>query len=134
MTTTPTFSLSATSNCQIDYTVKPHVGRPETATEICSVSAHAIFGTRDDARAYVAASPKSWRLKASYVTGPKDVGCIYFDASFSADKSNKGTNEAGLKRLRAFLARVSYTYCEPYYLNAATPEQFAKFLETGSIL
>lgn len=127
------FTVSATSDCKFDTSVRPHVSYPETATAIRSVRASAIFATRDDARAFVATLPKAWRVAACYLGGSsRGSGLAEFSANFSADKSNKGTNEAGLKRLRAFLGRVAYTY-KSESLNAATLEQFERFLATGSL-
>lgn len=119
----------------------------DDARQVIGVRAGARVGTPERAQQIAAAFPKFIRVKGGPCSGfapadfaaahgvPLDAsgralrayGSITAAFSFSADRNNGGKNEAGLKRLRAFLRCASWEYDADAFGNSATREEFFAF-------
>jgi len=113
---------------------------PEQATKIYTVEGRARgFGSRASAERAASQFPKFVKVRPTNITVVERDGRIWedygldFTARFEGDDVNKGKNETGLKRLRALLKIVAWEYDATAFGNSATPEQFARFIETGGI-
>lgn len=125
---------------------------------LAHVEARAYFATDEAATAYVAALPKSLRLRVCHIgtsyeanpqfaldrtlnalglrwgltTGVSDesfcIPFVSFTADFTPNCANKGANETGRRRLARFLSLVEWSYESPYVTNAATAEQLTAFV------
>jgi hypothetical protein len=135
-TAAPTFIVTAVTDADCVHDVRPQYCLHDTATQMWSVGVSAEFPTLADAQAYVARLPKAWRMRAATLSGADYVrGYASVSIQFGADRANKGRNESGLKRLRAILGRpdVLLWHYEMHCLNAATPAQFDRFVQTGEV-
>lgn len=102
-------------------------GQPRAAGIFQCVTARAEFPTEEDAKTFVASFPKYLRLKAGAVCGT-GRGVVVLFVELTQNGSNKGTNEAGINRLRKLLKRVSYTLEQSHFVNHATVEELAALI------
>jgi hypothetical protein len=108
------------------------------ATRATWAQLRAEFATVADATTFVATLPKRLRIKASTISDGRGNTWGYASGSVSlnADGANKGINETGLARLRAWVKVLNPTtmHDDNVCINYATTEQVAHLLATGNII
>lgn len=105
------------------------------ATTIWSIGGFARVADKAEAERAAALFPKYLKVRGGTISGDPQNGTGYvsFDVRFVADGVNKGANETGLKRLRAFLKVASWNYDSAAFSNSATQDQFDRFVAAGSL-
>jgi len=136
------------------FTVTAYTDHADT---VAGIDVSAYCQSREDAEAFVATLPRSWRVMASTLSTTFEpttpyrlqktlnalaleyglathagdgfrVGAIHLRVNFTPDGVNGGKNEAGLRRVRRFLAHVGEWDYEMPYRNSPTREVVERFL------
>lgn len=102
------------------------------SAEVSSVLVFGEFPTAEEAKAFAAQFPKSWKVVGAQISGGKPgvSGFVSCRAGFGESKTHGAQNETGLARIRKFLARVPHQFVTDSRIgNAATAEQLEAFLK-----